>query len=80
LSAFVPLQPRYSKQGVDKNALVATILAQAFNYGNYKMSQTSDISYVSLENTYQQYLHLATLKAANDMISNSIGKLKIFEY
>ena len=80
LSAFVPLQPRYSKQGVDKNTLVATILAQAFNYGNYKMSQTSDISYGSLENTYQQYLRLATLKAANDMISNSIGKLKIFEY
>jgi TnpA family transposase len=80
LSAFTPLQPRHSKQLLDKNVLIATILAQAFNYGNYKMSQTSDIPYSALETTHQQYLRLATLKAANDIISNAIGKLKIFEY
>lgn len=80
LSAFTPLQPRHSKQSLDKDVLIATILAQAFNYGNYKMSQTSDISYSALETTHQQYLRLATLKAANDIISNAIGKLKIFQY
>ncbi len=80
LSAFTPLQPRHSKHPLDKNVLIATILAQAFNYGNYKMSKTSDISYTALETTHQQYLRLATLKAANDIISNSIGKLKIFQY
>ena len=69
-----------SKHPLDKNVLIATILAQAFNYGNYKMSKTSDISYTALETTHQQYLRLATLKAANDIISNSIGKLKIFQY
>jgi TnpA family transposase len=80
LSAFTPLQPRHSKQELNKNSLVATILAQAFNYGNYKMSQTSDISYRSLETISQQYLRLETLKAANDKISNAISNLTIFPH
>ncbi|WP_341757956.1 Tn3 family transposase [Candidatus Tisiphia endosymbiont of Ditula angustiorana] len=81
LSAFTTLQPRYAKQEPDnKDKLIATILAQAFNHGNYKMSQISDISYRTLETTYQQYLRLSTLKEANDIISNAISKLKIFPY
>jgi TnpA family transposase len=81
LSAFTPLQPRYSKQEeYNKNKLIATILAQAFNHGNYKMSEISDISYRSLETTYQQYLRLSTLRKANDIMSNAISKLKIFPY
>lgn len=79
LSAFTPLQPRYSKiTTFDKNKLIAAILAQAFNFGNYKMSQISDISYQELETTYQQRLRLETLKQANDILSNGISKLKIF--
>ncbi|WP_341794085.1 Tn3 family transposase [Rickettsia endosymbiont of Ceutorhynchus obstrictus] len=81
LSAFIPLQPRYAKQeSNNKDRLIATILAQAFNHGNYKMSQISDISYRSLETTYQQYLRLSTLKEATDIMSNTISKLKIFPY
>jgi TnpA family transposase len=81
LSAFTPLQPRYAKEEVGiKEKLIATILAQAFNHGNYKMSQISDISYRTLETTHQQYLRLSTLKEANDIISNAISKLKIFPY
>lgn len=81
LSAFTPLQPRYFKQDSNnKEKLIATILAQAFNHGNYKMSQISDISYRTLETTYQQYLRLSTLKKANDIISNAISRLPIFPY
>ena len=81
LSAFTPLQPRYAKQETDNNdRLIATILAQGFNHGNYRMSQISDISYRALETTYMQYLRLSTLKEANDIMSNAISKLKIFPY
>jgi hypothetical protein len=79
LSAFPLLQPRYSKTTTfDKNKLIAAILAQAFNFGNYKMSQISDISYQELETAYQQRLRLETLKQANDILSNRISKLTIF--
>jgi TnpA family transposase len=50
------------------------------NHGNLLMSRTSDIPYHVLETTYQQYLRLATLQAANDRISNAIGELPIFEH
>ncbi len=81
LSAFVPLQPRYTKQDTgNKDRLIATILAQAFNHGNYRMSQISDISYQTLETTYQQYLRLSTLRNASDLLSNAISRLKIFPY
>jgi TnpA family transposase len=50
------------------------------NYGNLKMAQTSDIPYHILETTHQQYLRRATLKKANDAISNAIADLSIFPH
>jgi TnpA family transposase len=81
LSAFIPLQPRYAKsQENNKDTLIATILAQAFSLGNYKMSQISDLSYKSLDTAFGQNLRLSTLKEANDLLSNAIAKLPIFPY
>ncbi len=80
LSALTPLQPRYAKQIADEDHLMAVIIAQAMNYGNLTMAQTSDIPYHILETTYQQYLRLATLQAANDRISNTIAELPIFPH
>jgi TnpA family transposase len=80
LSALTPLQPRYARQVADADSLMAVIVAQAMNHGNLLMSRTSDIPYHVLETTYQQYLRLATLQAANDRISNAIGELPIFEH
>lgn len=78
LKAMVPLQPRYAKKIADEDSLMATIMAQAMNHGNFKMADTSDIPYHVLEATLQQYLRLATLKDANDIISNFIAQLPIF--
>jgi TnpA family transposase len=50
------------------------------NHGNLNMAETSDIPYHVLEATHQQHLRLATLKAANDQISNFIAQLPIFPY
>ncbi len=80
LSALTPLQPRYVKQAADQDSLMAVIIAQAMNHGNLTMAQTSDIPYHVLESTYQQYLRLASLQAANDRISNAIAELPIFPH
>ena len=80
LAALTPLQPRYARQIADADSLMAVIVAQAMNHGNLLMSRTGDISYHVLEATYQQYLRLATLQAANDCISNAIAELPIFEH
>ena len=80
LSALTPLQPRYAKKVADADSLMAVILAQAMNHGNHVMGLTSDILYHVLEATYQQYLRQASLKAANDRISNATAALPIFPF
>jgi TnpA family transposase len=80
LSALTPLQPRYVKQGVEANNLLAVITAMAMNHGIRVMARTSDISHRVLENAHRQYLRLSTLQAANDCISNAIAQLPIFEH
>lgn len=80
LSAMTPLQPRYAKKIADDDSLMAVIIAQAMNHGNLSIAETSDIPYHVLEATHQQHLRLATLKAANDQISNFIAQQPIFPY
>lgn len=80
LSALTPLQPRYAKQVADDDSLMAVIIAQAMNHGNFVMSRTSDIPYHLLEGTHQQYLRQASLQAANNLVSNSIADLPIFPH
>lgn len=79
-SAFTPLQPRYSKQKLDDDHLIAVLISQGMNIGHYKMAQTSDIPYHVLESTYQQYFRLKTLRKAHDIISNAIMRLSIFPH
>ena len=80
LSSLTPLRPRYNKQRTDDDQLIAVLLSQAFGIGNYKMAQTSDISYRALETTYEQHMRLATLKKANDIIANATARLSIFPH
>jgi TnpA family transposase len=80
LSAMTPLQPRYAKKVADENSLMAVIIAQSMNHGNFNMAETCDIPYHVLEATHQQHLRPATLIDANDRISNFIASLPIFPY
>lgn len=80
LSAMTPLQPRYAKKIADEDSLMAVIIAQAINHGNFSMAETCDIPYHVLEATHQQHLRPATLIDANDRISNFIAMLPIFPY
>lgn len=80
LSTLTPLQPRYAKKIADEDCLMAVIIAQAMNHGNFGMAETCDIPYHILEATHQQYLRLSSLQAANDQISNAVARLSIFPY
>jgi len=80
LSAMTPLQPRYAKKVADADSLMAVIIAQAMNHGNFKMAETCDIPYHVLEATHQQHLRPATLIEASNVLSNFIASLPIFPY
>ncbi len=80
LSAMTPLQPRYAKKIADEDSLMAVLIAQAMNHGNFKMAETCDIPYHVLDATHQQPLRPATLIDANNKISNFIATLPIFPY
>jgi TnpA family transposase len=80
LSALTHIQPRYSKQPAKVDCLIGTIIAQAMNNGNLNMADISDIPYALLQDTLQSRIRLATLKAANDLISNDIAKMPIFKF
>ena len=80
LATMTPLQSRYAKKIADEDSLMAVIIAQAMNHGNFGMAETCDIPYHILEATHQQYLRLSSLQAANDQISNAVAQLSIFPY
>lgn len=80
LLALTPLQPLYVKKGADADSLMAVIMAQAMNHGNLTMSRTSDIPYHALNDAYDQYLRLSSLKEACDSISDGIKTLPVFPY
>ena len=56
------------------------MIAQATNIGNHKMAQTSNCVYYTLESTYKQYMRLATLKKAHEIIAHHIALLSIFPH
>jgi TnpA family transposase len=50
------------------------------NNGNLNMSEISDLPYAALQDTLKSRIRLATLKAANDIISNDIANMPIFPF
>ncbi|MBP9742911.1 MAG: Tn3 family transposase [Burkholderiales bacterium] len=78
LDEFTHIQPRYIKSEPNIDHLIAVILAQAMNNGNMNMADIANIPYNVLQDTYLSRIRLATLIAANDVISNSIAQMSIF--
>ncbi len=78
--AFDHLLGRFQKTIAKDHALVAALTAWGSNMGLGRMSGISDISYQELVTTSQNFLRSETLKEANDLISNAIKALPIFEY
>lgn len=80
LNAFTHIATTKQKSSVDKEDLVACILANGTNYGLYKMANISDRSMGKLRSVNDSYIRYETLKESNDQISNAIATLPIFAY
>jgi TnpA family transposase len=72
------IQSRYTPFDTNLDPLIAVILAQSMNNGNLNMADIANIPYNVLQDTYLSRVRLATLIAANDVISNSIAQMSIF--
>ncbi len=68
------------KNDVLINDIFACTLANATNYGLNKMANISDRSIGRLRGVEEKFLRTETLRAANDIISNEIAQLPIFNY
>jgi len=80
LDAFEHATMSKVKDDLLNNDLIACILGNGTNYGLYKMANISDRSIGRLRHVEETFLRAATLKDANDKISNAIAELPIFSY
>jgi TnpA family transposase len=76
--AFEHIKPRYSKQKANYEEVIACIAANGFGFGIYRMAQSCDVSYSTLSNIEKNFLGIENLREANDIISNKIAGLKVF--
>jgi TnpA family transposase len=80
IKAFEHVLGRYHRQAVDEHVIIACLIAWGNNMGIGRMGQISDISYQLLSTTSENFIRLETLKDANDLISNAIAELSIFQH
>jgi TnpA family transposase len=65
---------------MDRQAVIACLVAYGTNVGLGKMGQISDLNYQALFTAANGFLRLETLREANNRVSNAIGKLPIFRH
>lgn len=79
LNEFTHIKPHYAKSKMDEMAISATLVANGTNLGIDKMFLLCDLDQSDLRNADKNYIRLSTLRASNDLISNTISKLAIFK-
>ncbi len=79
-SAFSHLVSRYVKTDTDIKCITACLVAFGENIGISKMAAISDVSLQDLVTTAHNFIRLETLKSGNDLITNSLAKLPVFQY
>ncbi|MGP6192138.1 MAG: Tn3 family transposase [Vulcanimicrobiaceae bacterium] len=80
LEAFIHILTRYVKSTLDRQAIVACLIAYGTNIGLGKMGAISDLSYQTLFSAANNFIRLETLREANDRVSNAMAKLPIFRH
>ena len=80
LDAFIHILNRYVKSAMDRQAIVASLVAYGTNVGLGKMGEISDFTYQALHTAANGFLRLETLREANDRVSNAVTKLPIFRH
>ena len=79
MASFSHILERYVKNTADDRRISASLVAYGTNIGLGKMAGISDMSYNELVDAARNFIRLETLKAANDKISNAMGKLPVFK-
>lgn len=77
MRAFTHIKPHYAKSKLDEVSINLSCLAKATNMALLQMAGLSDLSLVSLQTIDENYVRLATLRAANDAVNNATGLLPI---
>jgi TnpA family transposase len=80
LDAFTHILQRYAKTPLDRNTVVACLIAFGTNIGLGKMGAISDMSYQTLFTAASSFLRPETVREANDRVSNTTAKLPIFQH
>lgn len=80
MKEFTHIKPHYAKSQLDEIATYACLIANGTNLGIFKMANLCDLNYANLQTTEKNYLRLATIRAANNVVSNAIAKLSIFRH
>ncbi len=80
LDSFTHILNRYVKTPMDKQAIIACLVAYGTNVGIGKMGEISDLNYQTLFAAASSFIRLETLHESNDRVSNAIAKLPIFRY
>jgi len=80
LDAFTNILGRYVKTTLDRQTILACLIAYGTNVGLGKMGAISDLSYQTLYAAANHFLRPETGHQANDQVSNAIAKLPIFRH
>jgi TnpA family transposase len=80
IGSFEHVRKVQANQNLNSNNLIAAIIANGTNYGLYRMAHISDRTYEQLRSTQANYLRMESLNKANDVVSNAIANLKIFQH
>ena len=79
-SGFTHMKDRYIKRKRPVTLAVnACVMSEAFGVGEMKMTEMSDLDFNLLRSTREDFIHVDTLCAVNDMVSNHIHALPIFK-
>ena len=80
LESFTHILNRYVKTPLDKQAIIACLVAYGTNVGLGKMGEISDLNYQTLFSAANSFIRLETLHESNDRVSNAMAKLPIFSH
>ena len=80
LDAFEGITSRKHNIQATEEDLIACIFGNGANYGLHRIAAVSDRSIGALRSVSDTYIRPETISAANDMISDAIGRLPIFKY
>jgi len=80
LDAFAHILNRYVKSPMDRQSIIASLVAYGTNVGLGKMGEISDLNYQTLYTAANSFLRPETLRDSNDRVSNAMAKLPIFRH